>query len=207
MQSYRAVAVLFVAVFACAAPSPTHAQSRPRVIARLGAEMGGEKVLQFTYDDGSTPDVPAGAGILLSGGAAWEAYASRAGALDLQGTIGVKYRTIPPASNQDATWLRFPLEALAFYRLPSGFRIGGGATAHFANSLKASGAVLNDRIDFKTSPGFIVQAEYVMKNVAFDARYTGLTYEVSSGGSGSVDASSFGLGASYFFGRSVPRGK
>lgn len=162
--------------------------------------MGGDKVLEFTYEDGSTPDVPAGAGILLAGGAVVRAYESAGHAFEAQVTAGVKYRTIPPATNQEATWLRFPLEAMAFYRAPGGIRLGVGPTMHVGNTLKASGAVLNDEVTFKSSPGMVLQAEYVRNNLSFDARYTALKYEVQDGGSGEVDASSFGVGISFFFG-------
>lgn len=175
-------------------------QRRVRGLFRLGGEMGGEKVLQFTYDDGSTPDVPAGAGLLISGGGVVELYRQGAHAVETQLTVGFKWRTIPPATNQDANWIRFPVEALAFYRAPANLRFGGGLTMHLANKLKASGAVLNDEVTFKSSPGFIVQAEWLRRNIGIDVRYTALEYEVDRGGSGTVDASSLGAGFSYFFG-------
>jgi hypothetical protein len=79
-----------------------------------------------------------------------------------------------------------------------------------ANALKASGAVLNDKVEFKNTPGFLVQAGYVRNNLAFDLRYTALEYEVEGAGcpaDGScdprtVDASSIGVGMSFLFGRS-----
>lgn len=163
--------------------------------------MGGDKVLEFTYEDGTTPDVPAGAGILLAAGVAVRAYETAGHLFEAQVTAGLKYRTIPPATNQEATWLRFPVEAMAFYRAPVNVRFGIGPTVHLANTLSASGAVLNDKVTFKTAPGVIFQAEYVRSNLSFDARYTALKYEATGGASGSVDASSLGLGISYFFGQ------
>jgi hypothetical protein len=114
---------------------------------RLGGDFGGDQVLQFKYSDGSTPNVPAGAGLLLSGGAALQLLGSAEQALDLQASVGVKYRTIPPASNQNATWARFPVEGLLMYRAPFGVRVGAGAAVHLGNVLEASGAVLNSRVE------------------------------------------------------------
>ena len=201
-----AFAALALALGAIASISSS-AAAQPGVhgIFRFGLEHGGEKVLQFEYEDGSTPDVTAGGGLLLTigGGAQLAAFGRQA--LDAQVNAGLKWRTIPAATNQDANWLRFPLEGLLFYRLPSGFRFGGGATVHLGNSLKSSGAVLNDEVEFQNTPGFIVQAEYIRRNLSFDLRYTMLDYEIESDG-GTVGASSVGLGISFLFGGSVPRG-
>lgn len=181
-------------------PAPSHAQSRLRGVIRFGLEHGGEKVVQFKYEDGSTPDVTAGGGGLLSAGAVFRALELGKGAIEGQATVGLKYRTIPPATNQNATWLRFPVEALLLYRAPAGFRVGAGTTVHLANSLKASGDVANGRVNFGNTPGVIVQLEYLKSEWGFDLRYTALEYEVSNG-TGTVDASSVGVGASYFFPR------
>jgi hypothetical protein len=186
-----------VVLSAVATASSAQAQGKLRAMARLSAEMGGEKVIQFQYADGSTPDVTAGGGLLVSAGAALELFNS----VDAQVNAGWKYRTIPKASNQEASWSRFPVEALLFYRTPVGLRLGGGATMHVANVLEASGDVVNSRVEFKNTPGFLVQAEYVMRNFSFDVRYTLMKYEVESGGSGTVDANSLGAGFSIRFGR------
>jgi hypothetical protein len=176
------------------------AQGRVRGIVRVGGDFGGDKVLQFQYSDGSTPSVPAGGGLLVSGGGALELFGSAAQSLDLQGSVGLKYRTIPPASNQNATWARIPVEGLLMYRTPFGLRVGGGAAVHLHNVLEASGATLNDRVEFKNTPGFLGQAEYGFGKWALDLRYTMMKYEVSKGGTGTVSANSLGAGLSYVFG-------
>ncbi|HEV3486372.1 MAG TPA: hypothetical protein VG106_13260 [Vicinamibacterales bacterium] len=194
-RSLRVLAAVALSTVTMA--SSSEAQGKLRGMARLGGEVGGEKVLEFQYADGSTPEMTAGGGLLISVGAALEVFK----AVDAQVNAGWKYRTIPEASNQDASWNRFPVEAMLFYRTPLGLRLGGGATVHLGNVLEASGDVLNDRVEFKTNPGFLLQAEYVIKNFSFDVRYTSMKYEVESGGTGTVDASSFGAGFSFLFGR------
>ena len=181
------------------APQAVPVRGQVRGVVRLSGEFGGEKVGEFRYSDGSTPDVVAGGGLLATGGAAITMWARGAQALDAQIEAGVKYRTIPPANNQDASWLRFPVEGLLFWRTPVGLRLGAGATVHLHNVLSASGAVLNDRVEFENTPGVLLQAEYVRRNVSFDLRYTAMKYSVADA-SGSIDASSIGAGLSFFFG-------
>ena len=57
---------LIVLVAAAAAlplfASPAHAQSGVKGAFRMGGDFGGEKVMEFEYEDGSTPDVKAGNG-------------------------------------------------------------------------------------------------------------------------------------------------
>ena len=193
-------ALTFAAAGVSLRASTASAQRSPYGIARFGLEHGGEKILEFEYEDGSTPDVTAGGGLLLAVGGGAHLAQLGSGALDAQLTAGLKWRTIPAANNQDANWLRFPLEGLLFYRLPSGFRVGAGATVHFANALKASGAVLNNKVEFENKPGAVIQAEYIRRNLSFDVRYTMLNYEVQSGG-GTVGASSIGIGIGFLFGQ------
>jgi hypothetical protein len=203
-----ATTALFVAA------SPAHAQAAPaknkpaqvapvrgqlRGVIRLAGDYGGEKIGEFQYSDGSTPDVVAGGGLVFTGGAAYTMLARGLSSLDAQVNVGVKYRTIPPADNQEASWLRFPLEGLLFWRTPIGLRLGAGATVHLHNTLSASGAVLNDKVEFENTPGVLLQAEYVRRNIGFDLRYTSLKYSVADA-SGNIDASSIGAGLSFFFG-------
>ena len=183
-------------------PARASAQVAIHGIASLGLEYGGDKLGEFEYEDGSTPDVTAGGGLLLTLGAGAQVARFGRNALDAQVSAGLKWRTIPAATNQDANWLRIPVEGLLFFRAPAGFRVGAGATVHLQNAFKASGSVLNDKIEFKNTPGFLLQAEYIRKNLAFDLRYTMLDYEVESGG-GKIDASSIGVGMSFLFGRST----
>ena len=193
---------LAIAVATCSLfPATASAQAGLHGIGRFGLEYGGEKVLEFEYEDGSKPDVTAGGGLLLTVGGGAQVAAFGRHAFDAQVNAGLKWRTIPAATNQDANWLRFPVEGLLFYRAPAGFRLGAGATVHLQNALKASGSVLNDKLEFKNTPGFLAQAEYIRNNFAFDLRYTMMDYEVESS-SGTVDASSIGIGLSYLFGRS-----
>ena len=194
------VALALTAAVASLTPSTASAQTSFYGIARVGGEYGGDKLLEFEYEDGSTPDVTAGGGILLSVGGGARFVRLGRGGLDAQVSAGFKWRTIPPADNQDANWIRFPVEALLFYRHSSGFRVGAGPTVHLANKFSTSGAVLNGSMEFENTPGVVVQAEYIRRNMSFDLRYTALEYEIKSSGT-MVDASSIGIGISFMFGK------
>lgn len=185
--------------------SPAHAQSGVKAAFRMGGDFGGEKVMEFEYEDGSTPDVKAGNGFLLTAGGVASLLTRAGHGVDAQVNVGLKYSTIPPANNQEVTWLRFPVEGILYYRTPKGIRLGAGTAVHLANSIKASGGVVNGSVDFKATPGLLLQAEYMHKNMAFDLRYTAMEYEVSKGGSGTVGASSFGAGFSFFIGPKAQR--
>jgi hypothetical protein len=199
---FTTLATLALAAAFIAAPAAASAQGRIHGIARLGLEYGGDKIIEFEYEDGSTPDVTAGSGIVLTVGGGTQLAAIGRNALDAQLNAGLKWRTIPAATNQDANWLRFPVEGLLYFRMPSGFRLGAGATVHLSNVLKSSGAVLNERVEFKNNPGALLQAEYMRGNMVFDVRYTALEYESELGGT--ADASSIGVGFSFIFGRPAP---
>jgi hypothetical protein len=179
---------------------PASAQQRITWGGRLGGDYGGDKVLTFEYADGSTPEVTAGGGVLfsLSGDVRLARPANHV--LDARLGAGVKYRTIPPATNQEATWLRFPVELLAVYRAPNGFGLAGGPVMHMRNVFELSGEAANGRVEFESTPGWVAQAEYHMGAIAFDLRYTSMKYTMA-GATGSLNASSFGGGFSYYFGR------
>lgn len=193
MRSALVMVVLMVLVV------PAAEAQRVRGVVRLGADFGGEELVQFQYSDGTSPSVTAGAGLLASLGVVFPLAQRRGQGLELEASAGVKYRTIPPATNQSANWMRVPLQGLVFYRARA-FRVGGGVAVHVANALSASGAALNSKVEFDARPGFIAQAEYDLGRVGLDVRYTIMKYEISRGGSGSVNADAIGAGVSFYFG-------
>jgi hypothetical protein len=91
---------------------------------------------------------------------------------------------------------------MLFVRTPIGLRLGGGATVHLANALETSGDVLNSRVEFENTPGYLFQTEYVFaSNISVDVRYTLMKYKVVGDESSTVQANSVGAGFSVLFGR------
>ena len=81
IRSIRLATLAVTVVGISTLPSFAEAQSRFRGMARVGLEGGGDTVLQFKYSDGSTPDVTAGGGLLLTGGGVFEAFNVRGHAM------------------------------------------------------------------------------------------------------------------------------
>lgn len=128
----RYVASALLAIVMAALPllaSRANAQIPLRGVVRLAGEFGGDKIGEFEYSDGSTPDVTAGGGLLLTAGATAKLFTRDRHLVEAQVNAGLKYRTIPPADNQDASWLRFPVEGLLYYRAPVGVRVGADSDA------------------------------------------------------------------------------
>ena len=205
LASAFALALALTLAFAtpAAAQQAASADTTPRLrgMARFGLEHGGDEVLQFEYEDGSKPKVIAGGGLHLSVGAAYRAIQTNAGGLDAQLGLGLKWRTIPPADNQEANWLRFPVDAMLMFRSTRGFGIGAGATAHLANALKVSGDVADGKLEFGSGPGFVVQGEYAWRGAIVDLRYTAIQYELADVAAEKIDASNIGIGVTVMFGR------
>jgi hypothetical protein len=167
---------------------------------RFAGEFGGDRLVQFQYTDGSNANVNAGRGITFVGGLVTHVHATSAGSLDAQFGGGIKYQTVPEASNQNAHWLRVPLDASLAWRSKSGFGAGAGATMHVLNSFSASGAVANESISFDPAIGPVAFVEYGKSAWQIDLRYTSLQYTAGSGG-GALSASSLGVGVTWQFAR------
>jgi hypothetical protein len=166
----------------------------------LGAEFGGDRLLIVTYTDGSTSDVLAGQGVSFFGGAvAQDLYSLGPVAIDLQGTIGVKYSTILQASNGNINYYRFPLELLAFGRW-KGFRAGIGPVYHFANSISGSGILTSNTYSFDNALGVTAQVDYTfLGHWGIGARYTSISYQPQLTGVSQKSGSNFGAEITYFF--------
>jgi hypothetical protein len=166
----------------------------------VGAEFGGDRLLSVTYSDGSSSDILAGQGFTLFGGvAAKDLLALGPIAIDLQGTVGVKYSTIQEATNADASFFRFPLEILVLARW-EGLRVGLGPAYHFANSFSGSGALAGYNFGLDNALGLTVQLDYLfLKHWGIGARYTSISYQPELVGASSVSGSNFGGEVSYFF--------
>ena len=167
---------------------------------RVAGDFGGDRLVQFQYTDGTSSSVDAGRGISFAGGFVTHVLASSAGSLDAQLGGGIKYQTMPQTSNQDAHWLRVPLDASLAWRSTSGFGAGAGATMHVLNKFSASGDVANGSISFDPAVGPVAFVEYGKAEWQIDLRYTSLRYSAASR-AGTLSASSVGVGVTWQFAR------
>lgn len=182
-----ALALLALVVLA-AAPAAAHAAAvRPAVVA--GYDTGGDEIVAVNFTSGETDSIRANEGLYLGGGVS---VLNDAGNLEFLGTLSVKYQAIH-ASNGDVTWIRFPLEALLFYRVRS-FRLGGGPTYVMRPRLKGTGDASGIDTAFDNALGAVLQGDYLLGRVALGLRYTILDYKA-----GGNTVRSNGVGVSFGF--------
>jgi hypothetical protein len=161
---------------------------------------GADTLVELQFADGDTQEIKAGNGLSLFGSAGalfFDQYQHR---LQTSLCLGVKLSTMQPTSNADLTFVRFPIELLAFYRNDNWHvRVGGGGVMHLGNSLTGSGAASNIDLDLDTAVGGVAQADFVYNEWSVGMRYTALSYRVS-GAEGSAAANSIGVTLGYVYG-------
>ena len=174
---------------AAAAPLGSHAVD-VRPVLKSGIDFGGETIASATFSNGSTETIKANDGFYVGGGASFLLDSKD---VEIETTLSIKYDSIN-ASNGDITWTRYPLEVLAFYRMPK-FRLGGGLTYHISPKLKASGAAGNFNVKVDDAAGVVLQADYLLtRKLTLGGRYTILEYKANG-----VPAKSNGVGITFGF--------
>jgi hypothetical protein len=172
---------------AAAAVTAQAAEVKPAFVA--GYDTGGDEVVAVPFSSGETDSIRANEGLYLGGGIS---VLSDARNVEFLGTLSVKYQGLH-ASNGDLSWIRFPLDALVFYRMQS-FRLGGGLSYVIHPRLKGSGEASNVDARPSNAPGVVLQGDYLMGRVSLGLRYTLLDYKL-----GGNTVKSNGLGASFGF--------
>jgi hypothetical protein len=154
-------------------------------------------VLQFT--DNSTQNIRAGNGVTIDAGGGAIFFGPQQHRLETVLTIGLKYSTMQATQNADLSFVRVPVELLAFYRNDDlHFRVGGGTALYLVNSLSGSGAASNLNATFDPAFAGIVEADFIWKGFFAGLRYTALSLHTPSA---SVDfaANSIGVSLGYFY--------
>ena len=162
-------------VIAAAVPLGSHAvEVKPMF--KGGADFGGETIATATFTNGSQKSIKANEGVFVGGGASILMDSKE---LEVELAASYKFSTIA-AQNGDIDWTVLPLDALVFYRLPN-VRLGGGLTYHLGPTLKGSGAASGLDAKYDDALGFVLQADYVLKNrFNFGVRYTNVNYKANT---------------------------
>jgi hypothetical protein len=194
---------------AAAAPARRAAAAVGEVGAAVGTDFnaGADTLATLRFSDGSTQDIKGGNGLVLALGGGAIFFEGQPHRLETVLDVGVKFSTMQPAQNADLSFVRIPVELLAFYRNDDAhFRVGGGGAWYPYSSLSGSGAASNLQVDFKPGLAGIVQADFLWGRGYVGLRYTHLTYTVS-GSDVTPAASSIGvtLGFSYQFAPQPPQ--
>jgi outer membrane protein with beta-barrel domain len=183
---FKAVPAMALMLVAAVPAASLAADVRP--VLRGGYDTGGDKIVTAIFSNGSTKSIKANEGFYVGGGAS---FLNDSKNIETEVTANVKYASIT-ASNGDITWIRYPLEALVFYRMPQ-FRVGGGVTYHVGPKLSGSGVVggLNVKVD--DALGVVLQGDYLFtQKASLGLRYTNLSYKANG-----VSANSNGVGVTF----------
>lgn len=152
-------------------------------------EFGGDELFTIIFTDGSEQTIHAGQGGTIAFGAEWRPPTMPQ--LGLRGTLGYKFTTTA-AEDANITFTRVPIEVVASYYLPRDWRVGAGLAYHTAIAFNGDGFL--DDENFDPAAGATLELGWKV----FSLSYTALKYEAPGG---SVDASAFGLAASWVFGK------
>jgi len=199
MKSHHKFSIWAVSL-ALSVPATAHATTFEAGGSLVGDfNAGGDTLAVLHFADASTQDITAGQGLILSGGAGAIFFDQNPHRLETLLTLGVKYSSMQPASNADLSYVRVPIEALAFYRNDNfHFRLGGGGVWYVVNSLSGSGAASDLNVDFKPSVGGIVEADFIWNAISLGLRYTILTLRPTNVDT-RIAANTIGLNFSYFY--------
>ncbi len=186
LRSFTALAL------AIAAASPLGSRAvEVKPVFKGGADFGGETLATVTFTNGSSESIKANEGFYIGGGASFLLDSKD---IEIETTLSIKYTSAGSGTNQEVTWTRFPLEVLAFYRMPK-FRLGGGLTYHLSPKLKASGTLANFSVNVDDAAGAVLQADYFLtRKFTLGGRYTILEYKANG-----VPAKSNGVGITFGF--------
>lgn len=169
-----------------------------RGTARLSADFGGDPLAQVMYTNGNTATLEAGNGLGFALGALLEPWDGDHRP-QLQATLGIRYTTIPEAQNGGVDFIRWPVEAMVFYRnRPWSFRVGAGLHASLWPNVQGYDALAPLSASLPPGLGWAARVEYLFGDfMSLDLSYTGLGYSAPAG---QVAASTIGVGFSFFLG-------
>jgi hypothetical protein len=197
LDRIHALGAALIASFAAVPASATQFEAGGGLDLDFNAGADTLAVLQFT--NGSNQDIKAGNGVTIKAGGGALFFGPQPHRLETVLTIGFKYSTMQPAQNADLSFVRVPVELLAFYRNDElHFRVGGGTALYLVNSLSGSGAASGLDVTFDPAFAGIVEADFVWKGFFAGLRYTALQLHTPSA---SVDfaANSIGVSLGYFY--------
>jgi hypothetical protein len=198
--SQSAVVALFAAALIVLVSTTARATTFEAGGALVGDfNAGGDTLAVLHFTDSSTQEITAGQGLIFAAGAGAIFFDEGPHRLETLLNLGLKYSTMQPTSNADLSFVRVPIELLAFYRNDAlHFRVGGGASWYVFNSLSGSGAASNLNVDFKPALGGIVQADFIWNSLSLGVRYTTLTLHPKDIDA-SLSANTIGIAFSYFY--------
>lgn len=175
----RIAGLLLVAGHLSAQAAPT---AGVRFLIEGAVEMGGDRVVELTFTDGSTQTLTAGQGGTIGAGVVWRP--TRMPRASLLATAGFKF-VANASENADIGITRLPLRLVGRYALTPTWSLGAGVVRHAAVKINGDGFFADGTLTSNVGPTL----ELGWKAVALS--YTALTYTAESGQT--FDAGSIGL--------------
>ncbi len=143
---------------------------------KVGIDFGGNNVFSIGTSTGDTDTIKANEGFYIGGGVA---LLNADKTITTEISLSWKYAS-RTATNGDATWTSYPLDALVFYNMQQ-VRFGGGLTYHLNPKLKATGVASNLSADYDNALGYVVEADYRLdRNMSLGVRLTSIKYSLEN---------------------------
>ena len=125
-------------------------------VERIGVTLGGDEIAKITYPDGAIREVNAGGLKQIGLGALYQW-----GVVPFSAALTINYQYDRDYNeNDNASFRRVPLEALAYFTGMGRFRIGAGV--RYVYSARASSTIngVTEKINFENTRGSIVEIGY-----------------------------------------------
>lgn len=166
----------FASTFETTRPySPAQQDEGFHFLVREGLTGGGEGISSITLSDGSKREISAGGINQIGMGTRYQA-----GIISLALSVNYHY-DYDYYQNDNASFRRVPLEALAYIELPGNVRLGGGMRYSYSARATSTLNGVTERINFKNTRGSVVEIGYHVRPYGWvDLRYVKETYEVES---------------------------
>jgi predicted porin len=189
------IAIACAAAFSGNAMAQDKAASMPAIKPFIGAGLtiGGDKLATAIYSDGTEADIRAGGFVQLYGGLEFVVGSEWA----ISASVGY-HLDDASADNGSLKFTRVPVEVLAHYKLNDQWRLGAGARFVSGATLGGSGVLSAPDVEFDSTTGAVVQAEYRFNpNASVIVR--GVSEKYKFRGNGNIDGSHVGVMLNYTF--------
>ena len=161
----------------------------------FGLTFGGDTLATVQFSDGTSDSIKAGGLDHVYAGAEFKVGTEMA----IQATLGYHVDDTRSNSNGSLRFSRYPVDLVALYSVNERLRLGAGAQIVGSAKLAGSGVASAVAVDFQSSAGALVEAEYLF-TPSLGAKLRFVAHRYKPKGSGiSVDGNHVGLMLGYYF--------
>jgi hypothetical protein len=163
-------------------PDPGYHYASPtrpgfHAVQRLGATVGGDVISRLTRADGTIREISAGGLYQIGLGMLYQAQD-----IPFSAALTLNYHyNADHKDNDNASFRRFPLEAIVYFNGLGDLRIGGGMRYNYSASAESNLKGVYERITFENSRGSIVEIGYQVRPGGWvSLRHVKETYKVAT---------------------------